>query len=124
MTYSTNGVTSEFMLTLRLARVLSKEYTEDRAREVAYHAENGHRPQHCIHGTNQWTDYDNICGGCEDGVTMLNMAVRDAADAVSEQTKRIKWAQGAPHILTPEVRNSIWEWAFEPVMRYSHLLNK
>lgn len=27
----------------------------------------GYRPEVCIHGTNQWTDYDNICGGCEGG---------------------------------------------------------
>lgn len=26
----------------------------------------GYRPKYCIHGTSSWTDYDNICGGCED----------------------------------------------------------
>lgn len=30
-------------------------------------AQSGFRPHYCIHGTNLWTDYDNICGGCEDG---------------------------------------------------------
>lgn len=30
----------------------------------------GYRPHHCEHGTNQWTDYDNICGPCEDGRSM------------------------------------------------------
>ena len=34
----------------------------------------GHRQHYCIHGTNQWTDYDNICGGCEDGLTVWDMA--------------------------------------------------
>lgn len=28
----------------------------------------GHRPHYCIHGTNQWTDYDNICWQCEEGI--------------------------------------------------------
>lgn len=40
-----------------------RDYTHD-AREAA---EQGFRPHYCIHGTNQWTDYDNICQGCEDG---------------------------------------------------------
>jgi hypothetical protein len=38
----------------------------------------GHRPHYCIHGTNQWTDYDNICGGCEDSLTVWDMAERAA----------------------------------------------
>lgn len=28
----------------------------------------GYRPKYCIHGTSSWTDYDNICAGCEDGI--------------------------------------------------------
>jgi hypothetical protein len=35
------------------------------AEECAADRANGHRPHYCIHGTNQWVDYDNICGGCE-----------------------------------------------------------
>lgn len=30
----------------------------------------GYRAHYCEHGTNQWVDYDNICGPCEDGRTM------------------------------------------------------
>lgn len=26
------------------------------------------RPHYCVHGTNQWTDYDNICHYCEDSI--------------------------------------------------------
>lgn len=33
--------------------------------ECAEDRRNGHRPHYCIHGTNQWVDYDNICGPCE-----------------------------------------------------------
>lgn len=27
----------------------------------------GYAFPHCEHGSSRWTDYDNICGGCEDG---------------------------------------------------------
>jgi hypothetical protein len=40
-----------------------ESYFEDCAADRA----NGHRPHYCFHGTSLWTDYDNICGGCEDG---------------------------------------------------------
>lgn len=33
-------------------------------------AREGYRPRYCEHGTNQWVDYDPICGPCENGVTM------------------------------------------------------
>jgi hypothetical protein len=39
-------------------------------------SEQGYRPHYCEHGTNQWTDYDNICGGCEDGITMSDPGTR------------------------------------------------
>lgn len=29
-------------------------------------AEDGYRPETCFHGTYLWTDYDNICGPCEE----------------------------------------------------------
>ena len=31
------------------------------------YAREGFIPRTCIHGTYGWTDYDNICGGCEEG---------------------------------------------------------
>lgn len=30
----------------------------------------------CEHGTSRWTDYDNICGPCEDGIYLSNGVVR------------------------------------------------
>lgn len=57
------------------------EEVHDYAGYLARHEEDcaqdraeGHRPHYCIHGTNQWTDYDNICGGCEDSLTVWDMA--------------------------------------------------
>lgn len=42
----------------------SKEYL----RECEEYAEQGYRPATCFHGTSLWTDYDNICGPCEDSM--------------------------------------------------------
>jgi hypothetical protein len=36
----------------------------------------GYRPHYCEHGTNRWTDYDNICGGCEEGYSMRDGVFR------------------------------------------------
>lgn len=36
-------------------------------REVEDAYEEGFRAPYCFHGTNLWTDYDPICGYCEDG---------------------------------------------------------
>lgn len=64
---------------LRIAMALSARYEADYADYLAecesYRAR-GQRPHYCEHGTNQWTDYDNICGGCEDGFSMGDPMVR------------------------------------------------
>lgn len=49
------------------ARKILVERREAYERECEEYARDGYRPQHCIHGTYLWTDYDPICGGCESG---------------------------------------------------------
>lgn len=44
---------------------------EDAEESARQDRANGYRAHYCVHGTNQWTDYDNICGGCEDGLTTV-----------------------------------------------------
>lgn len=101
-----------FLLTLRLARMF---YAADKA-EVeaadAFDAANGHRSHYCIHGTNQWTDYDNICGGCEDGVTLRQMSVERAYGVTSRFYKALDLAReaGAQHF-PREVTDAMWEHA-------------
>lgn len=63
---------AERMAVARLALAVSKrleaeyaEYLEDCEQDRA----NGHRAHYCEHGTSNWTDFDNICGRCEDGYT-------------------------------------------------------
>ncbi len=41
-----------------------------------YDRSQGHTPRSCEHGTDRWVDYDNICGPCEDGITMRDGAMR------------------------------------------------
>lgn len=50
----------------------------------------GHRPHYCEHGTNMWTDYDNICGPCEDGLSMRDGLTR--REYALDQSKR-RWAE-------------------------------
>lgn len=42
----------------------------------------------CEHGTSRWTDYDNICGPCEDGFSMGNGFDRRRV-ALSEAKRRM-----------------------------------
>src|SRR5690606_34118973 len=45
----------------RRARAIAlEEYAADLAADAAV----GYRGHYCIHGTDQWTDHDNICGPC------------------------------------------------------------
>ena len=44
-----------------------RERFEDHAEAGREYAKQGYRNHYCVHGMNQWTDYDNICGMCEDG---------------------------------------------------------
>lgn len=50
----------------------------------------GYRAQYCEHGMSQWTDYDNICGYCEDGVTMGDPMMRRRA-ALDEAHAEADW---------------------------------
>lgn len=65
------------------------EYEQD-ARESTrggYRNRLGHyRVHYCEHGTSRWTDYDNICGPCEAGITMgdpYQRHVRALADSAA-----------------------------------------
>ena len=43
----------------------------------------------CEHGTSRWTDYDNICGRCEDGIYLSDGMVRRRF-ALSEARMRVE----------------------------------
>lgn len=49
----------------------------------------GYGPSHCFHGTDRWTDYDNICGYCEEGLTLQEMALGRAKTRYDEVMKKL-----------------------------------
>lgn len=47
----------------------------------------GHRFPQCIHGTSLWTDYDNICGGCESEENIYSVALSEAHSLVVQMLR-------------------------------------
>lgn len=104
---------AEFMFCLNLARKFSREWAEQREQDERGWAERGYRAHYCIHGTNQWTDYDNICGGCEDGVTLRQMACEHAWSIVKETRERMAFTREATRMGAPVDTNALWAWSME-----------
>lgn len=83
----------------------------------------GHRyPYACVHGASAWTDYDNICGPCEDGWGSFD-ANREAVEAyhiaVSQISEAHRRFNKVKHFVTSErsvpdaLQSSLWAWAME-----------
>lgn len=74
----------------------------------------GYRFPECIHGRSYWTDYDNICGPCEDGLTVYEEALyaghRDAATYLDRMSV-VQYAsdQGVPE----HIRDELTTWALD-----------
>lgn len=74
----------------------------------------GYRFPQCIHGMSYWTDYDNICGPCEDSLTVYQEALyaghRDAA-AYLDRMSVVQYAvdQGVPS----EIVADLTTWGLE-----------
>jgi len=96
--------------------------------ECAEYAKQGYRPHYCFHGVDQWTDYDNICGWCEevgngwDYVQALKQALAEAEAAVEAKQKRVDL------LITVQVQKmpvedwgKLLEWAHEPLAKYDEL---
>lgn len=78
---------AELALAVKINERLKAGYADYLA-ECESYRQDGYTPHYCEHGTNRWTDYDNICGGCEDGLTMGDprQRMQHAID-----TARFKW---------------------------------
>lgn len=59
----------------KISRELERDY-QDYLESAEQDRREGHRPHYCEHGTNQWTDWDNICGPCEDGLSLSDGVFR------------------------------------------------
>ena len=71
----------------------------------------GHAFPHCIHGSSLVTDYDNICGGCEEGETPIQGAIVRARESFLRFNSRWEWICDAPGDLDNETRRELTIWA-------------
>ena len=71
----------------------------------------GYAFPHCIHGSSLWTDYDNICGWCEDGSTAIEEAIVAGRESFLRFNDRWEWVCNAPGDLAYDTRNSLMKWA-------------
>lgn len=78
----------------------------------------GYAFPYCPHGTSLWTDYDNICGGCEDSTRTTQRAVWEAESLLSQFNERLAWASKAPTTMPTELRDAMWAYVAEPTTRY------
>lgn len=117
--------------TLKLAAKIMKRmrrqwemYEED----CADAAKQGFRPHYCFHGTNQWTDYDNICGWCEeygnswDYELALRQALDEAKAALEAKQKRVDLLISCQIQKMPVGDwGNLMTWAHEPLAKYDEL---
>lgn len=74
---------------------------------------------YCFHGYSLWTDYDNICPGCEDGYSpyLTEWIYRDALYRAKRDVEtletRLSWLNSAPHDLPQEMRSTLLSWVLE-----------
>lgn len=76
----------------------------------------GYSYPYCPHGMSRWTDYDNICGGCEDSLSAIKRAQALARSALCEYERRFEVFRVASIARVPQdVRDSLLAWVFEAV---------
>lgn len=123
------------LVELRKLKASEAEYRADR--EEWYRSGDGRRPHwwtnpetgrthnyggkgygfpYCPHGSSLWTDYDNICGGCEgDYGTVYECAISSAKEKVAEYRRRVDWVLTAPASLDHDVKQDLITWALSAV---------
>ena len=74
----------------RADRVIDHDAAEY-LREVEADRANGHGPRSCYHGTNLWTDYDNICGPCEEGEYDPRWHADDSEERAARQQMQARY---------------------------------
>ena len=83
MSISAKTVAEVALPILRDLKERERRYYED----VAEWHKQGYRAHYCPHGMNLWVDYDAICPGCEDGITVYEEAL-DRAHGIIRRTLR------------------------------------
>lgn len=89
-------------------------------------AEQGFRPKYCIHGTYMWTDWDPICGYCENGEPLWSDSrdwarAKDEAERILEAVAQRRMVVLEVVRLDPrnsELREKLVDWSLEPFGKY------
>lgn len=71
----------------------------------------GYTFPHCIHGASRWTDYDNICGGCEDGYGPVALAISEARTDWLRFVGVFEWMSSTPAAIPEEIRKQISDFS-------------
>lgn len=112
---------------LKLALVIFRTYESQWAaysEECDQAAKEGYRPHHCFHGMNLWTDYDPMCGPCEDGYGYFDpnmyreLALGEANRAFAAQNERIDMLVKLLQMGAPVQTAEMGTWATAPVQAY------
>lgn len=74
---------------LQLERAKYAAHDEERRNWYrSRYGRSGYKFPVCIHGSSLLTDYDNICGGCEDGYTYFDYE-RDGREAIDRARRAV-----------------------------------
>lgn len=65
----------------------------------------------CKHGTSLWVDYDNICGGCEDGSSNVELAITEGRTRYLTFVGFFDWMAATPAALPDHIRKQIAEFS-------------
>lgn len=85
-------------------------------------AAQGFRPERCIHGTYLWTDYDPICGECEQALDKHEQAIMSALWSFADFQRRLVGAYAFMNLVADEgdqpagySAGAIYQWAAKPI---------
>jgi len=104
---------SDYQVALQIYKRLTDRYNSY-LEECEEDRKQGYRPHYCEHGTNQHTDWDNICGACEDGYSMRNPqarreeALRQAREYYDKHMELVTKFSGFMSDLDNEDRDTLW----------------
>ena len=112
---------------LKLAMAIFKQYAKDweaYERDCEASWKLGYRPRHCFHGVNLWTDYDPICGPCEDGYGWFDrtayrqLALLEAKTSYKMFEERLAAYVKASTLNAPLDHGAMIDWVNAPLARY------
>lgn len=113
---------------LKLAAKIFASYGNDWAEykaECAEYAAQGYRPYSCFHGTSLWSDYDAICGACEDGYGWFDpmlyrqLAISEAKQAYALFEARMEVYTKASGMDAPIDHGTMITWVSAPLTKWN-----